>query len=78
MSYNNNMPEFMAQKAIKTVNKRFDITEDQYQKLSEIDEYLKIPPSAIVRLALNCFLPKVRDENFKYRGVKDLWDERKF
>ncbi len=78
MSYKDNLPEFMAKIATKTVNKRFDITEAQYQKLIEIDEYLKIPPSAIIRIALNCFLPKVKDENFRYGGIKDLWDSNKF
>ena len=78
MSYINNLPEFMAKTAVNYVNERFDITESQSEKLKEIKEELKIPPSAIVRLALNCFLPKVRDENFKYAGVKELWDRRKF
>jgi len=78
MSYRNNLPEFMAKPAVNYVNERFDITQDQSQKLREIKEYLNIPPSAIVRLALNCFLPKIRNENFKYSGIKDLWDEKKF
>ena len=78
MSYNNNLPEFMAPVAAKTVNRRFDITEAQSKKLDEIQEYLKIPPSAIVRIALNVFLPKIKDENFKYEGIKTLWDETKF
>ena len=78
MNYKVNMPEFLATPAVNYVNERFDITETQSEKLREIKEQLNIPPSAIVRLALNCFLPKIRDENFKYSGVKDLWDERKF
>lgn len=78
MNYNDNLPEFMAKTAVNYVNERFDITESQSEKLKEIKEELKIPPSAIVRLALNCFLPKVRDENFKYAGVKELWDVKKF
>ena len=78
MSYNNNVPEFMSKNAVNYVNKRFDITETQYEKLREIEENLKIPPSAIVRLAINCFLPKVRDENFRYGGIRELWDREKF
>lgn len=74
MSY----PDFLAQSETKTVTKRYKITEGQDQKLLEIERELNIPPSAIVRLALNCFFPKIRDENFKYAGIKDLWDERKF
>lgn len=78
MSYKQEVPEFMAKSAVNLVNKRFDITEKQYEKLIEIEEMLKIPPSAIVRIALDTFLPKTRDNYFRYGGIKDLWDNRKF
>lgn len=78
MHYNDDLPEFMAKKAVNLVNKRIDITEEQNEKLKEIEEFLKIPPSAIVRIALDTFLPKVKNCNFKYEGVKNLWNERKF
>lgn len=78
MSYNNQLPEFMAKPSVNYVNERFDITVKQSEKLKEIKEQLNIPPSAIIRLALNCFLPKIRDENFKYGGIKELWDRNKF
>ena len=78
MGYNDDVPEFMAKDAVNYVNKRFDITEKQYNKLKEIEEELKIPSSAIVRLALNTFLPKLRDEGFKYAGIKEVWDRSKF
>jgi len=68
----------MAQNEMKVVTKRYKITESQDQKLLEIERELNIPPSAIVRLALNCFLPKLRNENFKYGGIQDLWDRNKF
>lgn len=73
-----NWEEIVTQKETKIVTKRYKITEQQDLKLIEIDRELGIPPSAIVRLALNCFLPKVRNENFKYSGIKDLWDSDKF
>lgn len=68
----------MAKTAVNYVNKRFDITQAQYDKLREIEDELKIPASSIVRLSLNCFLPKLRNENFRYGGIKDLWDREKF
>jgi hypothetical protein len=74
MSY----PEFLTQKETIHVTKRYKITEQQDNTLLEIERELNIPPSAIVRLALNCFLPKIKDDNFKYEGIKNLWDERKF
>lgn len=78
MNKQQDMPEFMAQVAVNLVNKRFDITERQYEKLKEIEDNLKIPPSAIVRIALNCFLPKAKNENFKYGGINELWGRNKF
>lgn len=78
MSYDKNVPDFLSYNAMKTVNKRFDITEDQFNALSEIDTKLKIPPSAIVRLALNCFLPKIKNDNFRYEGINRLWNDTKF
>ena len=78
MSYKSHLPEFMAKPPVNYVNERFDITKQQSEKLKEIKEELGIPASAIVRLALNIFLPKLRDENFKYGGIKELWDRNKF
>ena len=40
MSYINNLPEFMARTAVNYVNERFDITDQQSQKLKEIKEQL--------------------------------------
>ena len=73
-----NWEEIVSQPMTEYVTNRYKVTKQQDEKLREIENELNIPPSAIVRLALNCFLPKIKDENFKYAGVKDLWDERKF
>lgn len=78
MAYNNNMPEFMAKPAVTYVNERFDVTTSQSEILKEIKEELGITPSAMVRLALNIVLPKLRDAGFKYEGIKNLWDKNKF
>ena len=78
MSYNTNMPEFMAKPAINYVNERVDLTTQQSAQLKLIKEELGIPPSAIIRLDLNTFLPKLRDAGFKYSGIKDIWDRSKF
>lgn len=73
-----NWEDIVAQKEIKTVTKRYKVTEEQDATLLEIERELNIPPSAIVRLELNCFLPKLRDNGFKYSGVKELWNNNKF
>lgn len=70
--------DFLAQTETKTVTKRYKVTELQDEKLLEIERELNIPPSAIVRIALNCFLPKLRDEKFKYGGIQELWGRSKF
>ena len=68
----------MAKLAVNYVNERFDITEKQSERLRQIKEDLKIPPSAIVRLALDCFLPKLENNNFTLKGINDLWNKEKF
>jgi hypothetical protein len=78
MNYNNDQPEFLTKEAVKIVNKRFDITEKQYHQLLDIEDMLKIPPSAIVRISLDTFLPKMKDNYFRYAGIKEVWDQRKF
>lgn len=78
MYNNSNLPDFMAKPATIYVNERVDLTTQQSAQLKLIKEELGIPPSAIIRLALNTFLPKLRDENFKYGGIKELWDRNKF
>lgn len=78
MNYKEELPEFMAKNVTNLVNKRFDITESQYEKLMEIYEQLKIPPSAIVRIALDTFLPKTKNNYFRYAGIMDVWNNTKF
>jgi hypothetical protein len=70
--------ELMSQTETITVTKRYKITEGQDKTLLEIERELNIPPSAIVRLALNCFLPKIKDSGFKYEGIINLWNKHKF
>jgi len=70
--------DIMTQPETKLVTERYKVTRSQSDTLKEIHSELNIPPSAIVRLALNCFLPKLRDNGFNYSGVKDVWDSTKF
>lgn len=68
----------MAQSETEIVTRRYKVTKQMSDTLDEIDRELNIPPSAIVRLALNCFLPKIKDSHYKYEGIKRLWDDGKF
>lgn len=68
----------MSNHAVKYVNDRFDIREDQKKKLAYFKEHNNIPPSAIVRLALDCFFPRLTNMNFKEEGIKRLWNDHKF
>lgn len=73
-----NWEELTSQKVTAYVTNRYKVTEEQDAILREIDSELNIPPSAIVRIALNTFLPKLRDSGFKYSGVKELYNKEKF
>lgn len=68
----------MSQIGTEIVTKRYKVTVAQDETLLEIERELNIPPSAMVRLALNIVLPKLRDQNFKYSGIKNLWESEKF
>lgn len=68
----------VAQIGTITVTKRYKVTKQQDDKLMEIERELNIPPSAIIRLALNTFLPKIKDQGFKYSGIKDVYNKRNF
>lgn len=68
----------MAQIMTEYVTKRYKITKEMDNKLLEIERELNIPPSAMVRLALDVVLPKLKKENFTYEGMKTLWGKQKF
>lgn len=73
-----NCEDVVSEKRTKNVRKRFEITEDQDKRLLDIEQRMKIPPSAIVRLALECFFPKTTNYGFTDEGIKRLWNENKF
>lgn len=70
--------DISAQSETVIVTRRYKVTKSMDDTLNEIERELNIPPSAIVRLALNTFLPKVKDSHYKYEGIKNLWDQNKF
>lgn len=70
--------EIVAQNKTELVTKRYKVTKQMDATLLEIQRELDIPPSAIVRLALNTLLPKIKDSGFRYEGIKRLWNENKF
>lgn len=54
------------------------ITRDQKEQLDQLEQDLKIPQAAMVRLALKTFLPLTRNQGFKPEGIRRVWDEKKF
>lgn len=54
------------------------IKQSQQKRLKELETKLNIPQAALVRLALDCFLPKIRNENYKEEGILNLWNSSKF
>lgn len=67
-----NIFEEVAQADTITVTNRYKVTKAQDDKLREIERELNIPPSVIIRLALNTFLPKIKDCGFKYSGIIEV------
>lgn len=70
--------QIVSRNKTKLVTKRYKVTKEMDDILLEIERELNIPPSAIVRMALNTFLPKIKDSGFTYKGIKSLWNEEKF
>jgi len=68
MFYNEQLPLIAAKKILK--ERRVKITEDQDRKLIELEAEINIPASALVRMALDCFLPKLENNGYTKKGIK--------
>lgn len=68
MFYSENVPQLAAKVAL--VEGRYKVTKQQKQKLKELEDRLHIPASALVRMALDCFLPKTNNQGFTENGIK--------
>lgn len=55
---------------ISLVEGRYKITEVQKRKLKDLEDRLNIPASTLVRMALDCFLPKVVNAGYTENGIK--------
>lgn len=54
------------------------IKKSQLLRLKDLENRLDIPASALVRIAIDCFLPKLTNCGFKEEGIKNLWNDQKF
>ena len=68
MFYNEQLPLITAKKKLK--ERRVKITEDQDKRLIELEEEINIPASALVRMSLDCFLPKLENNGYNKKGIK--------
>ncbi len=68
MFYTSNTPEIKAKKAL--VQDRFEITIEQQEKIKYMVEKLKIPKSALIRMALDSFIPKTENCGYSEAGIK--------
>lgn len=68
MFYTEKMP-LPAAKVI-LVEGRYKITEIQKIKLKDLEERLNIPASTLVRMALDCFLPKITNAGYTEKGIR--------
>lgn len=68
MFYDENMPLISAKPAL--VEGRYKTTVLQKKELSRFESELGIPQSAIIRMALDSFLPKLQNSGFTEKGIK--------
>jgi len=63
---------------INLVEWRGRIEEKQKQALIDLEQRLHIPASALVRLAIDCFLPKIENMEVTEEGILTVWNRTKF
>lgn len=68
MFYSENLPQIAAKPAI--IEGRYKITAQQKDRLKELEEKLHIPLSALIRMALDSFLPKINNCGYTEKGIK--------
>jgi len=70
--------DFLPTTETELVQNRYKITKDQDRRLRDIESRLNIPVSALVRLAIDTFLPKTTNNCFTEESIKSYWNESKF
>lgn len=54
------------------------INKSQKERLVELEYRLNIPVSALVRLAIDCLLPKIENMEITEEGILNVWNSTKF
>lgn len=68
MFYSENMPNIKAKKAL--VQERYKVTVEQKNRLDDIEKRLNIPKSALIRMAIDSFLPRIENYGYTEKGIK--------
>lgn len=68
MFYNENMPHSVAKEI--HVEGRYKTTLTQKEWLVDFEKRLGVPQSALIRMALDSFIPKVSNSGFTEKGIK--------
>ena len=68
MFYSENMPLIAAKP--KHIEGRYKTTKEQKEWLVDMEERLGIPQSALIRMALDSFIPKTSNSGFTEKGIK--------
>lgn len=68
MFYSENMPLVAAKPAL--IERRLKITKVQVDALADLEARLNIPASALVRMAIDNFLPKTKNSGFTEHGIR--------
>ena len=54
------------------------IKQSQKDQLKDLEDRLHIPQAAIIRIALDCFLPKLSNMEVTETGMLNVWNREKF
>lgn len=76
MFYNENMPLVAAQPVLK--ERRVKFTEQQLKEYDELSTQTGVPFAALVRMASEVFLPRMRNAGFTPNGIKAGYHQKKY
>jgi Zn-dependent peptidase ImmA (M78 family) len=68
MFYNEQMPLVSAK--VLLIEGRYKTTKGQKDQMLKLEKELGVPQSALIRMALDSFLPKIQNNGFTEKGIR--------
>ena len=76
MTYNDNLPFAAAKESL--TEWRGKITAAQKEQMQDIELRTGVPVAALVRMALDVFLPKMQNNRFTEDGITNVYKNKKY